>query len=197
MQINATRLPEVLVLEPAVFADARGVLWESFNAEAWRAAAGIQAQFVLDVHSHSTRGVLRGLHYQLPPHAQGKLVSVVAGRVFDVAVDMRRSSPRLGQWVSVELSAENRRQSWIPPGFAHGFLVLSDSADTWYKMTAPYAPQSEVALRWDDPALGIECPEIGLPPRLSARDARAAGFDAVPKFDSACRKGRGPVGFRA
>ncbi len=183
LKVTPTVLPEVLVLEPPVFGDARGFFSESFNQRAFDAAVGRHVEFVQDNHSRSARGVLRGLHYQLPPHAQGKLVRVAAGRVFDVAVDMRRSSPRFGRWSGTELSAENHRQLWIPPGFAHGFLVLSESADFLYKTTDYYAPASEAALRWDDPALGIEWPDTGGPPRLSAKDGAAPGLAAAAAFD--------------
>lgn len=173
MNVTPTRLPEVLLIEPRVFGDARGFFTESWNQQAFDQAAGSEVRFVQDNHSRSTRGVLRGLHFQLPPHAQGKLVRVVSGRVFDVAVDMRRDSPRFGQWVGEELSADNHRQLWIPPGFAHGFLVLSESADFLYKTTNYYAPQAEGALAWNDPTVGIEWPLDGLVPQLAEKDARA------------------------
>lgn len=174
MKAVATRLPEVLILEPDVFGDERGYFLESYNRRKFRELTGAEADFVQDNHSRSTRGVLRGLHYQLPPHAQGKLVRVTSGRVFDVAVDIRRGSPRFGSWAGVELTAENHRQLWIPPGFAHGFLVLSESADFLYKASAFYAPAQERAVRWNDPRIGIEWP---LTPELktvvSGRDAVA------------------------
>jgi dTDP-4-dehydrorhamnose 3,5-epimerase len=173
MKAVATALPEVLILEPKVFGDERGFFLESFNQEAFDAAVGYHVSFVQDNHSRSARGVLRGLHYQLPPHAQGKLVRVTSGHVFDVAVDLRLDSPRFGQWVGVELSAENHRQCWIPPGFAHGFLVLSDSADFLYKTTDYYAPQAEGSVRWDDPSIGIAWPDAGSKPILSAKDQAA------------------------
>ena len=157
MRAIPTSIPEVLVLEPKVFGDARGFFYESFNRRAFRDATGIDADFVQDNHSRSTRGVLRGLHYQLR-QPQGKLVRVVRGSVFDVAVDLRRSSPTFGQWVGETLSDENQRQLWIPPGFGHGFLVLSESADFTYKMTDYYAPEHERCVAWDDPALGIRWP---------------------------------------
>jgi dTDP-4-dehydrorhamnose 3,5-epimerase len=169
-----TELPEVKILEPRVHGDSRGFFLESFNALAFLESTGVDTNFVQDNHSRSGRGVLRGLHYQLPPQAQGKLVRVVAGSVFDVAVDVRASSPRFGRWVGAELSGENHRQVWIPPGFAHGFLVLSDSADFLYKTTDYYAPALERSVRWDDPAIGIRWP---LDPRqvpvVSAKDAAA------------------------
>ena len=170
MKVTPTALPGVLILEPRVFGDERGFFMESFNQRAFDEAVGEHVTFVQDNHSRSARGVLRGLHYQLPPHAQGKLVRVTQGRVFDVAVDMRRTSPTFGRWAGVELSGDNHRQLWIPPGFAHGFLVLSDSADFLYKTTAYYAPQAEACVRWDDPALGIEWPDAGTTPRLSTKD---------------------------
>jgi dTDP-4-dehydrorhamnose 3,5-epimerase len=183
MNVVPTDLPEVLILEPKVFGDERGFFMESFNQKEFDAAVGYRVTFVQDNHSRSARGVLRGLHYQLPPHAQGKLVRVVAGRVFDVAVDMRRSSSRFGRWAGVELSAEKHQQMWIPPGFAHGFLVLSESADFLYKTTDYYAPASEAALRWDDPALGIAWPGLGGSMQLSAKDRAAPGFTAAPSFE--------------
>ncbi len=184
MKATSTTLPEVLVLEPKVFGDERGFFLESFNQRAFDAAVGYPISFVQDNHSRSARGVLRGLHYQLPPHAQGKLVRVTAGRVFDVAVDMRAGSPRFGHWAGTELSGENHRQLWIPPGFAHGFLVLSDSADFLYKTTDYYAPQAEAAVRWDDPTLGIAWPDSGLAPMLSAKDASAPLLGDAIRFGS-------------
>ncbi len=167
MNIISTELPEVLILEPRVFGDDRGFFMESYNKRAM-AEAGITAEFVQDNHSRSARGVLRGLHYQLR-RPQGKLVRVVAGRVFDVAVDLRRSSPGFGRWVGFELSEANKRMAWIPPGFGHGFLVLSDSADFLYKTTDYYAPEHERCVLWNDPALGVEWPLAG-EPLLSAKD---------------------------
>jgi dTDP-4-dehydrorhamnose 3,5-epimerase len=182
MRVIPTELPEVLILEPRVFGDERGFFLESYNREAFRQATGLDVDFVQDNHSRSARGVLRGLHYQLPPHAQGKLVRVTAGRVFDVAVDMRSSSPRFGRWAGVELAAANHRQLWIPPGFAHGFLVLSDSADFLYKTTSYYAPQHEAAVRWDDPLVAIDWPLEGLRPQLSRKDDEAPGLERAPTF---------------
>ena len=173
MKIIPTDLPEVLILEPRVFGDERGFFMESYNAREFHAAVGHEVQFVQDNHSQSQRRVLRGLHYQMPPHAQGKLVRVTHGCVFDVAVDIRRGSPRFGQWVGIELSGDNRRQLWIPPGFAHGYLVLSGSADFLYKTTDYYAPRAERSLHWDDPALSIPWPEAGMPPLLSDKDLAA------------------------
>jgi dTDP-4-dehydrorhamnose 3,5-epimerase len=181
MNIVPTTLPEVLVIEPKVLHDERGFFLESFNQRQFDAAVGGATRFVQDNHSRSARGVLRGLHYQLPPHAQGRVVRVVAGSVFDVAVDIRQGSPTFGRWVGVELSADNRRQLWIPAGFAHGFLVLSDSADYLYKSTDYYAPQAERSIRWDDPAIDIHWPAMDGPPTLSPRDRDAPGLaDATP-----------------
>ena len=182
MKVTPTQLPEVLILEPKVFGDDRGFFMESYNQRAFDEAVGYEVKFVQDNHSRSARGVLRGLHYQLPPHAQGKLVRVVRGAVFDVAVDLRRSSPRFGRWAGVELSEQNHRQLWIPSGFAHGFLVLSDSADFLYKTTDYYAPDCEASVRWDDPALAIAWPEAALAPILSGRDAAAPALAATPGF---------------
>lgn len=168
MRAIATAIPEVLILEPRVFGDERGFFFESFNARAFAEATGLQRQFVQDNHSRSQRGVLRGLHYQIE-QAQGKLVRVTAGEVLDVAVDIRRSSPTFGRWVSVRLSAENKRQLWVPEGFAHGFVVLSDYAEFLYKTTDYYAPAHERSIRWDDPALAIDWQFEGTP-QLSAKD---------------------------
>ena len=173
MRVTPTAIPDVLVIEPKVFGDARGFFLESFNQKAFDAAVGRTVTFVQDNHSRSRKGVLRGLHFQQAPHAQGKLVRVIQGSVFDVAVDVRRDSATFGQWVGLELSAENHKQLWIPAGLAHGFLVTSESADFLYKTTDYYEPASERALRWDDPAFGIAWPDIGEAPTLSARDAQA------------------------
>ncbi|MDT9001338.1 dTDP-4-dehydrorhamnose 3,5-epimerase [Paucibacter sp. APW11] len=183
MKVTATSLPEVLIVEPKVFGDARGFFTESWNERAFNEAVGTPVRFVQDNHSRSSRGVLRGLHFQLAPHAQGKLVRVVSGAVFDVAVDMRRSSPNFGRWEGVELSADNHRQLWIPPGFAHGFLVLSDSADFLYKTTDVYAPQCEGAVRWDDPAIGIQWPDAGVTPLLAEKDRTAPLLAEARTFD--------------
>lgn len=180
MQVVPTAIADVLILEPKLFGDARGFFLESFNQRTFDAAVGRHVDFVQDNHSRSSRGVLRGLHYQLPPHAQGKLVRVTSGRVFDVAVDVRRGSPTFRRWVGVELSADNHRQLWLPPGMAHGFLVLSESADFLYKTTDYYAPDAERSIRWDDPEIGIAWPDCGVPLRLSAKDA-----DAVRLHDAA------------
>ena len=171
--MKATRLaiPEVVLIEPKVFGDARGFFFESFNQKAFNEATGTNHQFVQDNHSRSAKGVLRGLHYQIQ-QPQGKLVRVAQGAVFDVAVDIRKSSPTFGQWVGVELSADNHRQLWVPPGFAHGFLVLSESAEFLYKTTDYYAPQHERCIAWNDPQLAIAWPDIGMAPLLSAKDAK-------------------------
>jgi dTDP-4-dehydrorhamnose 3,5-epimerase len=184
MKVTRTEIPDVLILEPKVFGDARGFFFESYNEKAFREATGQALQFVQDNHSRSARGVLRGLHYQLR-QPQGKLVRVVRGAVFDVAVDIRRSSPTLGKWVGTELSEENHRQLWVPPGFAHGFLVLSDSADFLYKTTDFYAPEHERCIRWDDPKLGIDWQLArlgGETPRLSAKDMAGASFEQAEIF---------------
>lgn len=170
MKVTPTELPDVLLIEPKVFGDQRGYFFESYNRRAF-AGAGLEAEFVQDNHSRSARGVLRGLHYQIE-HAQGKLVRVTAGEVFDVAVDLRRSSPTFGRWTAATLSAQNCRMLWIPPGFAHGFLVVSDSAELLYKTTDYWYPQYERSLLWSDPALGIRWPLSGTP-TLAAKDAAA------------------------
>ena len=176
MKVTRTEIDGVLILEPKVFGDARGFFMESFNQQAFDAAVGETVAFVQDNHSRSAKGVLRGLHCQLPPHAQGKLVRVTQGAVFDVAVDVRPGSATFGRWVGAELSGENHRQLWIPAGLAHGFLVLSDSADFLYKTTAYYAPQAERSLHWADPQLAIAWPDVGMAPTLSAKDAAAPGL---------------------
>ena len=170
MNVLETALPGVLVLEPKVFGDARGFFMESWNAKTF-ADLGLTLPFVQDNHSRSAKGVLRGLHYQLND-PQGKLVRVVSGAVFDVAVDLRRASPHFGKWVGYELSAANQRMMWVPPGFGHGFVVLSESADFLYKTTAYYAPQWDRGVRWDDPDIGVQWP-LDAPPLLSAKDQAA------------------------
>ena len=177
-----TALPEVLVLEPKAYGDARGWFFESYNRRDFAAATGLDPEFVQDNHSRSALGVLRGLHYQIR-RPQGKLVRVVAGRVWDVAVDLRRSSPRFGQWAGVELSAENRRQLWIPPGFAHGFLSLSEGAEFLYKTTDYWFAEHERSLLWNDPRLGIAWPLQGLQPALAAKDAAAPPLERAECFD--------------
>jgi dTDP-4-dehydrorhamnose 3,5-epimerase len=176
--MKATRLaiPDVLLIEPKVFGDARGFFYESFNGKAFDEAVGHHVEFVQDNHSRSSKGVLRGLHYQLPPHAQGKLVRVTRGAVFDVAVDIRKLSPTFGKWVGEELTEENHRQLWIPPGFAHGFLVLSDTADFLYKTTDYYSTTHERCIRWDDSALDVQWPAIGPSPQLSPKDLAGQAF---------------------
>lgn len=176
-----TTLPEVVILEPKVFGDDRGFFYESFNGREFTEATGVERNFVQDNHSRSARNVLRGLHYQIS-QPQGKLVRVVSGRVFDVAVDIRRSSTNFGKWVGVELSAENKRQLWIPEGFAHGFVVLSEFAEFLYKTTDYYAPEYERSLAWNDPAIGIEWP-FENEPLLSNKDAAAPALAEAELFN--------------
>lgn len=171
MKALPTAIPDVHIVEPQVFGDQRGFFFESFNARKFAELTGVTSEFVQDNHSRSARHVLRGLHYQIR-QAQGKLVRVVAGAVFDVAVDIRKSSPTFGKWVGVELSAENKRMLWIPPGLAHGFVVLSDHAEFLYKTTDYWAPEFERCIRWDDPELGISWPLDGAAPLLSGKDAQ-------------------------
>ncbi len=178
--VTPTAIPDVLVLEPKVFGDARGFFFESFNARDFAQATGLEVAFVQDNHSKSAKGVLRGLHYQIE-HAQGKLVRVVQGEVFDVAVDLRQSSPTFGQWVGERLSADNKKQLWVPPGFAHGFVVLSESAEFLYKTTDYWYPEHERSLLWNDPAIGIDWPLEGQP-LLAAKDASAALLAQAPVF---------------
>ncbi len=174
MQAISTKLSGVIILEPKVFGDERGFFFESFNARAFAETTGLQREFVQDNHSRSAKGVLRGLHYQVQ-QAQGKLVRVTAGEVYDVAVDLRRSSSTFGNWVGVHLSAENKRQLWVPEGFAHGFVVLSEFAEFLYKTTDYYAPEHERCIRWDDPSLAIDWPLDGTP-QLSAKDQAGLNF---------------------
>ena len=169
--VTKTNLPEVLILEPKVFGDDRGFFFESFNQKDFQQATGLDVKFVQDNHSKSSQGVLRGLHYQIQ-HAQGKLVRVTQGAVFDVAVDLRRSSPNFGKWVGVELSADNKRQLWVPPGFAHGFVVTSETAEFLYKTTDYWYPEHERSLLWCDPTVGVQWPSAGAP-KLAAKDAAA------------------------
>jgi len=171
VNVIPTEIPEVLIVEPKVFGDERGFFFESFNQRKWEEATGLKTSFVQDNHSRSVRGVLRGLHYQVQ-QAQGKLVRCVSGEVYDVAVDLRRGAETFGRWVGVHLSAENKRQLWVPEGFAHGFLVLSESADFLYKTTDYYAPEYERCIRWDDPQLAIEWPG-DVAPLLSGKDSTA------------------------
>ena len=179
MNVTETSLPGVLLIEPKVFGDARGFFLESWNRQTF-AGLGLDLDFVQDNHSRSAKGVLRGLHYQLN-EPQGKLVRVVSGAVFDVAVDVRKSSPHFGQWVGYELSADNHRMLWIPPGFAHGFLVLSEVADFLYKTTAYYAPQWDRGIRWDDPRIAVQWPLEGAPV-LSGKDQQACPFLSAEYF---------------
>ena len=180
MKVQVTRIPGVLIVEPVVFGDDRGYFMESFNEREMR-SIGIDAHFVQDNHSRSARNVLRGLHYQIN-QPQGKLVRVVNGKIYDVAVDIRRNSPTFGKWVGVELSAENKRMFWLPPGIAHGFVVLSDFADFLYKATDYYEPKSERTILWNDPDLGIDWPLAGQP-ILSAKDAAGKFFDEAEVFE--------------
>lgn len=184
LTVTPTRLPGVVVLEPKVFGDERGFFMESWNQRRFDEAVGRPVRFVQDNHSRSSHGVLRGLHYQVR-QPQDKLVRVIAGRVFDVAVDMRRSSPTLGQWAGVELSAENRRQLWVPVGFAHGFLVLSETAELLYKTTDYYAPEHERALAWDDAHIAVDWPlvQLSAAPVLSAKDNAAVKWADCELFD--------------
>ena len=180
MKVTPTSIPSVLLIEPRVFGDTRGFFFESFNQRAFNLATGLDVNFVQDNHSRSSKGVLRGLHYQIQ-QPQGKLIRVVRGSVFDVTVDLRKSSPTFGQWVGVELAEDNHRQLWIPPGFAHGFYVLSDSADFLYKTTDYYAPEFECSLIWNDPTIGIEWP-LNTQPIISAKDAQGKKLDDAEVF---------------
>ena len=182
MQVVQTAIPDLLILEPKVFGDDRGFFFESFNQQTFQNLTGVNAQFVQDNHSKSAANVLRGLHYQIE-QAQGKLVRVTAGEVFDVAVDIRRQSATFGKWVGVVLSAENKRQLWIPPGFAHGFVVLKDNTEFLYKTTDYYAPQHERCIRWDDPTIAIEWP-IAQAPRLSGKDQLGLALAQAEVFQS-------------
>ncbi|MCA3237615.1 MAG: dTDP-4-dehydrorhamnose 3,5-epimerase [Curvibacter sp.] len=181
MNIIPTTIPDVKILEPKVFGDSRGFFFESYNERAFWQATGLDVGFVQDNHSRSARGVLRGLHYQVR-QPQGKLVRVVRGSVFDVAVDLRQSSPTFGQWVGAELSEENQRQMWVPAGFAHGFVVTSDSADFLYKTTDYYAPEHERCLAWNDPSVGVAWPLAGITPQLSAKDLQGQALAQAEVF---------------
>ncbi|SFN07294.1 dTDP-4-dehydrorhamnose 3,5-epimerase [Variovorax sp. OV329] len=181
MKVTPTSIPEVLILEPKVFGDERGFFMESYNKKAFDEAVGQRVEFVQDNHSRSAKGVLRGLHYQIE-EPQGKLVRVSLGSVIDVAVDLRKSSPTFGKWVAVELAASTHRQLWIPEGFAHGFLVLSEFADFQYKTTRFYAPSLERVLAWNDPALSIDWPDLGTPYRLSDKDSDGVMLKDVQLF---------------
>jgi dTDP-4-dehydrorhamnose 3,5-epimerase len=182
MKITPTTIPEVLVIEPKIFGDARGFFYESFNQKAFNDATGLNLNFVQDNHSRSAKGVLRGLHYQIE-QPQGKLVRVVRGAVFDVAVDLRKSSTTFGLWVGVELSEDNHKQLWIPAGFAHGFLVNSDSAEFLYKTTDYYAPENERCIRWNDPMLAISWPTTTVAVLLAGKDADALGLASMSERD--------------
>ncbi|HCR3329550.1 dTDP-4-dehydrorhamnose 3,5-epimerase [Citrobacter freundii] len=179
MNVIKTAIPDVLIFEPKVFGDDRGFFYESFNQRIFEYVTGLKVEFVQDNHSKSSNGVLRGLHYQLSPHAQGKLVRCVAGEVYDIAVDIRKSSTTFGQWVGFNLSADNKRQLWIPEGFAHGFLVLSETAEFVYKTTNYYQPQSERSIRYDDPKLNIHWP-LNVELKLSAKDEAAPLLNTIP-----------------
>ena len=182
ISVTQTAIHGVLVIEPKVFGDGRGWFTESFNAQDFAVATGLDVEFIQDNHSFSRQWTLRGLHYQLE-HTQGKLVRVVAGSVFDVAVDIRKESPTYGKWVGVELSAQNHKQIWMPAGLAHGFLVLSESAEFLYKTTDYYHPQSEACLAWNDPQVNIEWPlPQGITPNTNAKDSAGLSWDAAPKF---------------
>ena len=184
MKFTALAIPEVLLIEPKVFGDARGFFLESFRQDLFDQATGGHYEFIQDNHSRSSKGVLRGLHYQLPPHAQGKLVRVTSGAVFDVAVDIRRDSETFGQCVGAELTAENHRQLWVPPGFAHGFLVLSETADFVYKTTAYYAPESDRGMRWNDADIGIDWPKLDVELSLSEKDLKQPLFKQAEVFEA-------------
>jgi dTDP-4-dehydrorhamnose 3,5-epimerase len=181
VKVTPTVLPEVLIIEPKVFGDSRGFFLESFNQKEFNEATGVSLEFVQDNHSRSAKGVLRGLHYQIQ-QPQGKLVRVVRGSVFDVAVDIRKSSPNFGKWVGIDLTEENNRQLWVPPGFAHGFLVTSESADFLYKTTDYYAPEFERCIAWNDPAIGVEWPLRATPPQLSTKDRAGVSLMAAEVF---------------
>lgn len=181
MKVTPLALPEVLLVEPKVFGDDRGFFFESFNRATLKTAAGLDLDFVQDNHSRSVRGVLRGLHYQLPPKAQGKLVRVLAGEIFDVAVDLRRGLKTFGKWVSATLSAENKQQLWVPAGFAHGFLTVSETADVLYKTTDFYAPEHERCIAWDDPTIAVSWPLQGKP-SLSPKDMQGLALGDAETF---------------
>lgn len=182
MNVQRTALPDVFVLEPRVFSDQRGWFMEAFNEAAFQKAVGAQCHFIQDNQSLSRKGVLRGLHYQIGTHPQGKLVRVLCGEVFDVAVDIRADSPTFGHWTGEMLSATNRKQLWVPEGFAHGFLTISEEAEVLYKVTARYDPEGERAIRWDDPDIGIAWPLNGFRPALAEKDAAAPLLSAAEVF---------------
>ena len=182
MKITETAIPDVKILEPKVFGDERGFFFESFSHKKFEDAIGYSVNFVQDNHSKSTKGVLRGLHYQLPPKAQGKLVRVTQGEVFDVAVDIRKNSPTFGQWVGEKLTAENKKQLWVPEGFAHGFLTLSDTAEFLYKVTEYYSPEHEQSIAWNDAEIGIDWKSTQV--QVSGKDAKGMLLSDAKKFDS-------------
>jgi len=181
MKVTSTNIPGVLILAPEIIEDKRGFFMESFNRIVFQEATGLDVNFVQDNHSLSNKGVLRGLHYQLPPKSQGKLVRVISGTVFDVAVDIRRSSPTFGKWVGIELSADNKLQIWLPPGLAHGFYALSESAEVVYKATNYYSPEYERSIKWDDSVLAIKWPNRA--PIVSIKDSMAGDFNHAEMFD--------------
>lgn len=181
MKVTQTKIPDVLIIEPKVFGDARGFFFESFNKKAFDEAVGKCIEFVQDNHSRSAKGVLRGLHYQIQ-QPQGKLVRVVQGAVFDVAVDIRKSSATFGKWIGIELNEDNHKQLWVPPGFAHGFIVLSETADFLYKSTDFYAPAFERSILWNDEAIGIEWPSLGKAPSLSEKDRASVNLENAETF---------------
>lgn len=181
MKVTPTAIPDVLVIEPAVFGDDRGFFYESFNQQKWNEQTGLNTDFVQSNHSKSSHGVLRGLHYQIK-QPQGKLVRVVVGEVFDVAVDLRKNSPTFGKWVGEKLSAENKKMYWVPEGFAHGFVVLSDSAEFLYKTTNYYAPEYERCILWNDPDIGVDW-GLDINPLLSAKDAKGTPFREADVYD--------------
>ncbi|WP_305909908.1 dTDP-4-dehydrorhamnose 3,5-epimerase [Methylomarinum sp. Ch1-1] len=183
MEIMRLEIPDVFLLMPNVFGDERGFFFESFNQQSFEQAIGLKRQFVQDNHSKSQKGVLRGLHYQLPPKSQGKLVRVVQGEVFDVAVDIRRGSPTFGKWVGATLSAENKKQLWVPEGFAHGFITLSETAEFLYKTTDYYAPEFERCIAWDDVSIGVEWPIQNIIPQLSGKDQQGKSFKTAEVFE--------------
>jgi dTDP-4-dehydrorhamnose 3,5-epimerase len=182
MQAQQMDIPDVVLFTPRVFGDERGFFFESYNQQVFQEATGIKPEFVQDNHSRSQKGVLRGLHYQLPPHAQGKLVRIVAGEVFDVAVDIRKGSPFFGKWAGAVLSAENKHQLWIPPGFAHGFVTLSDTVECLYKTTAFYAPESERCIIWNDPDIGVDWHYEDVP-LLSGKDLQGCALVDADVFE--------------
>lgn len=182
MQVTKLKIPEVLLLEPKVFLDDRGFFFESFSNKTFKEATNVDLKFIQDNHSQSKKGVLRGLHYQLPPNPQGKLVRVVAGKIFDVAVDIRKNSPTFGQWVGEFLSADNKKQLWIPPGFAHGFLAMADNTDVIYKVTGNYSKEDERSILWNDPDLAIQWPEIS-ELCISTKDERGDAFKSADLFE--------------